>query len=85
MLKIGRPDSGGYVKLTSKYIIVEGEGGVSDFLKGSNHILLVTQDHMQCFKIVAYLLLGCTDSGGYVKFTPKCIIVGGEGGVSEFV
>ena len=26
-----------------------------------------------------------TDSGGYVKFTPKYIIVGGEGGVSEFV
>ena len=38
---------------------------------------------MQNFKIVAYLLLGCTDSGGYVKFTPKYIIVGGEGGVSE--
>ena len=42
---------------------------------------------MQSFKIVAYLLLGCSDSGGYVKFTPKYIIVGGEGGgrVSEFV
>jgi hypothetical protein len=42
---------------------------------------------MQNFKIVAYILLGCTDSGGYVKFTPKCIIVGGEGGggVSDFV
>ena len=40
---------------------------------------------MQNFKIVAYLLLGCSDSGGYVKFTPKYIIVGGEGGVSEFV
>ena len=39
---------------------------------------------MPNFKIVAYLLLGCTDSGGYVKFTPKYIIVGGEGGVSEF-
>jgi hypothetical protein len=38
---------------------------------------------MQNFKIVAYLLLGCTDSGGYVKFTSKNIIVGGEGGVSE--
>ena len=24
------------------------------------------------------------DSGGYVKFTPKYIKVGGEGGVSEF-
>ena len=38
---------------------------------------------MQNLKIVAYILLGCTDSGGYVKFTPKCSIVGGEGGVSE--
>jgi hypothetical protein len=36
------------------------------------------------FKIVAYPLLGCTDSGGYVKFTPKYNTVGGEGGVSEF-
>jgi hypothetical protein len=35
---------------------------------------------MQSFKIVAYLLLGCTDSGGYVKYTPKYIIVGGERG-----
>jgi hypothetical protein len=39
---------------------------------------------MPNFKIVAYLLLGCTDSGGYVKFTPKYIIVGGKEGVSEF-
>ena len=39
---------------------------------------------MQSFKIVAYLFLGCTDSGGYVKFTPNYTIVGGEGGVSEF-
>ena len=39
---------------------------------------------MPNFKIVAYLLLGCTDSGGYVKFTSKYIIVGGEGGVSEY-
>jgi hypothetical protein len=37
---------------------------------------------MPNFKIEAYLLLGCTDSGGYVKFTPKYIIVRGEGGVS---
>jgi hypothetical protein len=27
---------------------------------------------------------GCSDSGGYVKFTPKYIIVGDEGVVSEF-
>ena len=38
---------------------------------------------MPNFKIVAFLYLGCTDSGGYVKFTPKYIIVGGEVGVSE--
>jgi hypothetical protein len=36
---------------------------------------------MPNFKIVAYLLLGCTDSGVYVKLTPKYIIVGGEDGV----
>ena len=39
---------------------------------------------MQNFKIVAHHLLGSTDSRGCVKFTPKYIIVGGEGGVSEF-
>ena len=33
---------------------------------------------MPNFKIIAYLLLGCTDSGGYVKFTPKYIIKGVE-------
>ena len=31
-----------------------------------------------------YMKIGSTDSGGYVKFTPKYIIVGGKGGVSEF-
>jgi hypothetical protein len=69
-------DSGGYVNFTPKYIIVGDERGYQNLFKDSNHILLVTQDHMQSFKIVAYLLLGCTDSGGYVKFTPKYIIVG---------
>jgi hypothetical protein len=39
---------------------------------------------MPNFKIVAYLLLGCTDSGGYVKFTPKYDIVGGERGALFF-
>jgi hypothetical protein len=34
------------------------KGGLSDFFSGSNLILLVTQDHMSNFKIVAYLLLG---------------------------
>ena len=37
---------------------------------------------MQSFRTVALLLL--TVSGGYVKFTPKYVIVGGEGGVLEF-
>ena len=46
---------------------------------------MLTQDHMTNFKIVAYLLLGCTDSGGFVKFTPKYIIVGEERKLSEFV
>jgi hypothetical protein len=40
---------------------------------------------MQNFKLVAYFLLGFTDSGGYVKFTPKYIIVGGERGYQNFV
>ena len=50
-----------------------------------NRILLVTQDQMPNFKIVAYLLLGCTDSGGYVKFTPKYIIVGVKGGIRNLL
>ena len=40
---------------------------------------------MPNFKIIAHLFLGCTDSGGYVKLTSKYVIVGGEGGVSEFI
>ena len=47
-------------------------------------MFLLTQDHMQNFKILAKLLVGCTDSGGYVKVTPKYFLVGGEGGVSDF-
>jgi hypothetical protein len=74
LLKIGSPNSGGYVKLTSKYIIGEGEGGVSQyFLRLQSY----SYGNMPNFKIVAYLLLGCTDSGGYIKFNPKYIIVGG--------
>jgi hypothetical protein len=46
---------------------------------------LVIQEHKQIFKIVAYPIQGCTDSGGYVKFTPKYIVVGGEGEVSDFL
>ena len=34
---------------------------------------------MQSFKIVAYFLLVCTDSGRYSKFTPKYTTVGVEG------
>jgi hypothetical protein len=83
-LLLGCTDSGGYIKFTPKYIIVWGEGGYQNFVQGSNHILLLIEEHKQIFKIVAYPLLGCTDSGGYVKFTPKYIIVGGEGGVVRF-
>jgi hypothetical protein len=80
-LFLGCIDSGGYVKFTPEYIIVGGEGGVLEFCKGSNHILLLIQEQKQIFKIVAYQLLGSTDSGGYVKFTSKYIIVGVKGGV----
>ena len=41
---------------------------------------------MQNFSIVSLLpdmKIGSTDSGGYVTFTPKYIIVGDKGGVSE--
>ena len=40
---------------------------------------------MQNFKIAALLLLIPTDSGGYVKFTPKYIMVGVKGGLRIFV
>ena len=63
------------MKLTSKYIIGEGEGGVSQFFL---RLQSYSYGNMPNFKIVACLLLGCTDSGGYVKFTPKYIIVGGD-------
>ena len=69
------------MKLTSKYIIGEGEGGVSRFFL---RLQSYSYGNMSNFKIVAHLLLGCTDSGGYVNFVSKYIIVGGEGGVSEF-
>ena len=35
-----------------------GQGGVLEFFKGFNLILLVTKEPMQSFKIVALLLLG---------------------------
>jgi len=57
---------------------VGGEEELIDFLKDFKLILLVTQDLMQSFKIVALLLL--TDSAGYVKFTLKYIIGGDVGG-----
>ena len=69
------------MKLTSKYIIGKGEGGVSQFFL---RLQSYSYGNMPNFKIVAYLLLGCTDSGGYIKFNPKYIIVEGEGAVSEF-
>jgi hypothetical protein len=31
-----------------------------------------------------FMKIGNTDLGGYVKFIPKYIIVGGNGGASEF-
>jgi hypothetical protein len=71
-LKIGSTDSGGYVKFNPKYIIEGGERGrgVSEFLfKGCNLILLVTQGHVQNFKIIPYLLLGYF-----------CLVGGTEGG-----
>jgi hypothetical protein len=43
---------------------------------------------MDNFKIIAllhlglYMMIGSTDSGGTVEFTPKYIIVGGEGGIT---
>jgi hypothetical protein len=46
LLKIKSLDSGGNVQLTSKYI---------NFVKVP---IIFTKDHMQSFKIVAYLLLG---------------------------
>ena len=58
-----------------------GEGWVSCFFLG---LQSYSFGNMPNFEIVAYLLLGCTDSGGYVKFTPKYIIVGGEGGILDF-
>jgi hypothetical protein len=45
-------------------------------------LLLVTQEPVKSFKIVAFFFL--TDSGGYDKFTLKYTIVGVEGGVLEF-
>jgi hypothetical protein len=76
LLKIGSPDSGGYVKLTSKYFIGECEGGMSQFfLRLQSH----SYGNMPSFKIVSYLLLGCIDSGGYVKFTQNYIKVGVKG------
>ena len=82
-MKIGSTDSGGYVKFTPEYIIV-GMKRVSEFFLRFQSYSFGNSDHMQSFKIVAYLLLGSTDSRGYVKFTPKYIIVGGEGGYSIF-
>ena len=51
-----------------------GWRGVSEFLWGSNLILLVTQDHMQNFKIIAYLLQGWGfNLGLWVRLTKKLL------------
>ena len=78
-------DSGGYVKFTPKYTLVGGEGGVSEFfLRFQSYSFGNSGPHAK-FQNRSLFLLGCTDSGGYVKFTPKYTIVGVEGGVSEFL
>ncbi len=69
--------SGIKVEFNPKCTIVGGEEELMDFLKGFKLILFITQELMQSFKIVALLLLN--DSGGYVQFTLKFIIVGGVG------
>ena len=46
------------MKFTPKYTTVRGEGGVLEFFLSSRLILLVIQEVMQNFKIVALLLLG---------------------------
>ena len=47
-----------FIKFTPKYSTMRGEGGVLDFFLSSRLILLVIQEVMQNFKIVALLLLG---------------------------
>jgi hypothetical protein len=54
--------------LISKYIIGEGDGGVLQFFL---RLQSYSFGNMPNFKSAAFLLLGSTDSGGYVKFTPK--------------
>ena len=76
-------DSGGYVKFTPKYTVVGGEGGVSEFCLRFQLYSFGNSGAQANFQN-RRLLLDCIDSGGYVKFTPKYIIVGGEGGVSHF-
>ena len=65
------------MKFTSKYMTVGDKGGVTQFVL---RLQSYSYGIMPNFTIVAYLILGCTDSGGYVNFTPKYIIVGGEEG-----
>ena len=73
-LLLGSTDSRGYVKFTPKYIIVGGEGGVSEFfLRFQSYSFGNSGPHAK------FQIRSLTDSGGYVKFTPKYIIVGGEG------
>ena len=46
------------MKLTSKYIIGEGEGGLPQFFQ---RLQSYSYGNMPNLKIVAYLHLGCTD------------------------
>ena len=66
------------LKFTLKYTIVGGEGEILNFYKGSKLILLVTQELMQSFKIIALFLLGYFWLN--LDFTPKYTVVGGQGG-----
>ena len=58
-------------------------GGAYNFCYSYNPFLLVTKDHMQIFKTVAFLLLGYIWLN--LKFIPKYTTVGVEEGVFEFL
>ena len=62
------------LKFTPNYIIVGGEYRLLERLET---FFLVPQEALKYCIILALLLL--INSEGYVKFIPKCTIVGGEG------
>ena len=83
-MKIGSTDSGEYVKFTPKYVIVGGECGVSFLLLLKwqtyffGHLGLHANFQNRSYTPSGlYMKIESTDSGGYVKFTPKYVIVGG--------